>query len=376
MKIKHILPLILLVLLGCSSGKQAFQRGDYFGAVQTAVERLRSNPGHKKSQQVLQTSYPQALQWAQQEIDLTLSGNDPLKWEKTVGVMQRVNHLASEIRRSPAALAIVPSPKTYTTEMNMALERAAEETYQAGLRMMKQPEKAAARQAHSLFTRSSEFVPEYKDTPARIREAKFRATTHVVVEPIPVYSKMFELSAGFFYNQVFEYLNKRFPRQSFVNFYSPEEFERSDIGNPDMVLQLEFYDFVVGAMKQGESEKEVTRTEKKNPKDTLSNETITYKAKLKTYTDQVASGGVVDLKIMEWPSEKLLVNDRIPGEFVWMNQYAIFAGDEKALTAEQLKLTKQKMVQPPPPQVLFTEFTRPIYEQLTGRLNNFFGRYR
>lgn len=376
MKANHILILFILILMSCSSGQKAFQRGDYFGAVHTAVERLRSNPDHRKSRQVLETSYPQAIQWAQGEIDLILSANDPLKWEKTVGIMRRVNDLAGEIRRSPAALSIVPAPKTYTTEMNMALERAAEETYQAGLRLMQQPEKSAARQAYSLFSRSSELVPGYKDTPERIREAKNRATTHVVVESIPVHSRMFELSAGFFYNQVFEYLNKRFPRQGFVNFYSPEEYERSDIQNPDMILQLEFYDFVVGAMKQSESEKEVTQTVKKNPKDTISNETITYKAKLKTFTDQVASGGVIDLKIVEWPSKKLLVNDRIPGEFVWMNQYAIFVGDEKALTAEQLKLTKQKLVQPPPPQVLFTEFTRPIYDQLTGRLNNFFGRYR
>jgi hypothetical protein len=376
MKIIRLLPFLFLVLMACSTGQKAFQRGNYFEAVNTAVERLRSNPDHKKSAQVLQSSYPQALQWAQDEIDILLSGNDPLKWEKTVNVMRRVNNLVSEIRRSPAAMRIVPSPKVYTSEMNMALEKAAEETYQGGLARMNLPERAAAREAYSLFIRSNELVPGYKDTPQLIREAKARATLNVVVEPIPVHSRLFELSAGFFYNQVYEYLNKRFPQQGFVNFFSPEEFDKSTLQDPDMILRLEFYDFVVGALKQNESEKEVANTVKKNPKDTLSNETITYKAKLKTFSDQVASGGVVDMKIVEWPSEKLLVNDRIPGEFVWVNRYAIFVGDEKALSTEELKLTKQKMVQPPPPQLLFIEFTKPIYDQLTGRLNNFFGRYR
>ncbi len=376
MKINRFLPLFFLILMACSSGQKAFQRGNYFEAVHTAVERLRSNPDHRKSQQVLQSSYPQAMQWAQDEIDLALSGIDPLKWEKTVGVMKRVNNLASEIRRSPAALKVIPTPKVYTSEMTMALERAAEETYQAGLARLQQPEREAAREAYSLFMRSNELVQGYRDTPQLIREAKTRATMNIVVEPIPVHSRLFELSAGFFYNQVFEYLNRRFPRQGFVNFFSPEEFDKSGIKNPDMVLRLEFYDFLVGALKQSESEREVTNTVKKFPKDTLNKETITYKAKLKTFTDQVSSGGVVDLKIVEWPSEKLLVNDRIPGEFIWTNRYAIFAGDEKALSTEQLQLTKQKMMQPPPPQVLFTEFTKPIYDQLTGRLNNFFGRYR
>jgi len=375
-KIYRLLPLILLVLLGCSSGQKAFHRGNYFEAVTTAVERLRSKPNHRKSQEVLESSYPLALKWAQDEIDMILSGNDPLKWEKTVGVMRRVNQLASEIRKSPAALRIVPEPKTYSTEMNMALERAAEETYQAGLSLMKQPEKRAAREAYEMFRRSNELVPGYKNSVQLMREAKAKATLNVVIEPIPVHSKMFELSAGFFYNQVFEHLNRRFPPQGFVNFFSPEEFDRSDVENPDMIVRLEFYDFVVGALKQTESEREVTNTVRKNPKDTLNKETITYKAKLKTFTDEVRSGGVVDLKIIEWPSEKLLVNDRIPGEFVWVNRYAIFVGDEKALSPEQLQLTRQKMMQPPPPQALFVEFTKPIFDQLTGRLNNFFGRYR
>lgn len=180
MNINRIFPLFFLFLIACSSGQKAFQRGNYFEAVNTAVERLRSNPDHKKSAQVLQSSYPQALQWAQDEIDLLLSGNDPLKWEKTVNVMRRVNNLASEIRRSPAALRIVPTPKVYTSEMNMALERAAEETYQAGLRMMKQPERNAAREAYSLFMRSNELVPGYKNSLQLIREAKERATLNVV----------------------------------------------------------------------------------------------------------------------------------------------------------------------------------------------------
>ncbi len=374
--INRLIPVILLIIMGCSSGQKALQRGNYFEAVTTAVERLRSKPDHRKSQQVLESGYPLALGWAQDEIDLILSGNDPLKWEKTVGVMGKVNNLANDIRRSPAALKIIPSPKIYTTEMTMATERAAEETYQAGIRMMKQPERQAAREAFAFFQRSNALFPEYKDTQQLMRDAKTKATLNVVIEPIPVYSKLFQLSADFFYNQLFEHLNRRFPAQGFVNFFNPEEFDRSDIKNPDMIVRLEFFDFVVGALKQTESEREVSNTVKKNPKDTLNNETITYKAKLKTFTDQASSGGVVDLKILEWPSEKLLVNDRIPGESVWVNQYAIFVGDEKALTADQLRLTKQKMMQPPPPQAMFVEFTKPIFDQLTGRLNNFFGKYR
>ncbi|HOI50632.1 MAG TPA: hypothetical protein PK167_15060, partial [Prolixibacteraceae bacterium] len=133
--------------------------------------------------------------------------------------------------------------------------------------------------------------------------------------------------------------------------------------------------FVVGNIRHSESEKEATNTVKIETKDTTKVTTVTYKAKIKTFTDQVSSGGVVDLKIADFPAGKLLLNDRIPGEFVWVNQYALFVGDEKALSPEQLRLTRNKALPPPPAQNLFIEFTKPIYNQLTGRLNQFFRQY-
>lgn len=365
----------MILLAGCTAGKKAFESGNYYGAVHTSVERLRSSPDHKKAAQVLKEAYPMALKWTQDEIDLTLSSNDPQKWDRTVSLMQQVNNLANTIRQSPGALRIIPQPKIYTSEMNMAREKGAEENYQNALSRLSQPDRQSAKQAYFLFGRSLELVPGYRDAEARMHEAKQLATTHVVVEPIPVHSALFQLSADFFYNQVFEYLNGRFPAQSFVQFYSPEELKVAKINAPDLILRLEFFDFVVGNIRHSESEKEATNTVKIETKDTTKVSTVTYKAKIKTFTDQVSSGGVVDLKIADFPAGKLLLNDRIPGEFVWVNQYALFVGDEKALSPEQLRLTRNKALPPPPAQNLFIEFTKPIYNQLTGRLNQFFRQY-
>ncbi len=375
MKKRLIIISLALVLMACSTGQKAYERGDYFGAVFTAVDRLRSNPDHGRSASVLESSYPMALKWAQDEIDLTLSSNEYGKWDKTLGIMQRVNDLANAIRQSPAAIRIIPNPKIYTSELTSVREKAAEENYQNGLFLLGQNNREAAKQAFYAFTKSNQLIAGYKQSISKMQEAKAMGTTYVVVEPFPVHAPLFQLSADFFYSQVFEYVNNRFPAQGFVNFFSPEELQKSGIGNPDMILRLEFYDFVVGNTLRTESEKEVSRTVKVTTKDSLRTPTITYRAKLKIFTEKVASGGVVDLKIIDYPTGKLMVNDRIPGEFIWMNQFALFVGDEEALSDEEYRLTKQKSLPPPPPQALFVEFTKPIYSRLTGRISNFFAQY-
>ena len=43
----------LIILTSCSSGKKSLQKGDYFSAIITAVQRLNSAPDNKKAVSVL-----------------------------------------------------------------------------------------------------------------------------------------------------------------------------------------------------------------------------------------------------------------------------------------------------------------------------------
>lgn len=52
-----------------------------------------------------------------------------------------------------------------------------------------------------------------------------------------------------------------------------------------------------------------------------------------------------------------------------------FNGDERELSPEQMRLTKLKEQVPPPPQDLFIEFTKPIYNQITTKIRDFYKAY-
>ncbi|HZH73912.1 MAG TPA: hypothetical protein VFD91_15555, partial [Mariniphaga sp.] len=60
-----LLSFVAIIFTSCSSGKKAFQQGDYFIAVSKAVDRLRSSPDNKKAATVLDEAYRYALEWSQ-----------------------------------------------------------------------------------------------------------------------------------------------------------------------------------------------------------------------------------------------------------------------------------------------------------------------
>lgn len=376
MKIRFSVYLMLLLLLAsCSTGKKALQKGDYFSAVLKAVERLKSSPENKNAIKVLREGYPMTLEWSQEEMDFILSSNSAFKWEKAIGLMKQVNQMSDEIRSTPAARKIISNPKTYTSELNMATEKAAEERYNAGLSELKMNTREAGRRAYEHFNKADQFVRGYKNVRELMETSKQLATIRVILETIPVHTQKYRLSSEFFYNQVFEYLNNQFRSSGFVNFYSPFQAEKEGLRNPDFIVDMEFFDFSVGNLIRSEKEEKVEKRVKIETKDTTRVQYKTYEAKLKTFTDQVLSGGTLRVRIIEPSTDKLLSDELVPGSFTWVNQYAMFIGDVEALDNNQRELIKRKAMPLPPEQDLFIEFTKPIYSQVTQNLNRFFRRF-
>ena len=374
--------LFTLVLGACSSGKKALEQGDYMQAIEKAVSRLGNDPDNKKAKRVLTDGYSLAMDYYQEEIDQTLSGNDPFKWGNTLGIMQRVNHLSDLIRQVPAARKLVPSPKTYTSELENVTGRAAEERYHAGILSLERPSREDAKEAYFNFQQADQLVRSYKDVLEKMAVAKERATIKVILEPIPLPSRRYELSANFFYEQVIDRMNQKFPRQSFVNFYTPEEADQMKLKYPDLIVRFEFYDFFVGRLNHYENQEALTRIVEREVEVKVGRDSVRIekrqerlRGKIKIITDEVASGGLLNVKIAEFQSQKTILNEEVPGEFLWQNQYGVFVGDEGVLTKQQIRILNNRAVPPPAPQDMFIEFTRPIYVRLTDRLIAYFNKY-
>lgn len=370
---------ILFILLSCSSGKQALQKGNYEEAVLTAIKRLRNKPSHKNARETLRQAYPLTLSYHMERIATLKASSEPFRWENVLQSYQTLTMLYNEMQRCPACLQLVPNTRSFLNEASEARNLAAAERYAAGARAFQRDHsRISAKEAYLHFKIALDLIPDYKDAHAKMNEAYFYATVKVVLEQIPVHSRSLGLSHEFFQNKINEFVSSA-RMNDFVRFYTPQEAKSTNLEKPDHLVRLQFDDFVVGQVYFKEASEKISRDSvvvghvevegvKKNVYGTVTAEFISFR---KT----VSSRGVLDLQIYDPMASRIINQQKMPGEFVWQSEWATFKGDERALSKKQLELCKLKEVPPPPPQDLFIEFCKPIYGQVTGHLERFYRSY-
>ncbi len=209
-------------------------------------------------------------------------------------------------------------------------------------------------------------------------EAYYHATLKVVLEQIPVHSRSLSLSNEFFQNKINEYVSSN-RMNEFVRFYTPQEAKTTKLERPDHMIRLQFDDFVVGQVFFKESTETFTRdsvvvgkTEVNGVKKDVYG---TVTAKYTVFRKTVSSRGLLDMQIYDPAADRVVNQEKLPGEFVWTSEWASFKGDERALDKKQLALCNRREVPPPAPQDLFIEFCKPIYSQVTSSLSRFYRNY-
>jgi hypothetical protein len=177
-------------------------------------------------------------------------------------------------------------------------------------------------------------------------------------------------------------LNQNFQEKDFVHFFSPEQAEKTNLKYPDMVLRMGFYDFFIDRPQHFEEERELTKQveekyQVKINRDSTVTKTrmVTKRGKIKIVTDQVGSGGLLELKAVDFQSQKMVFTDKIPGQFQWQNKYGVFVGDPEVLDNTLSGIVGNKVLMTPAPQDMFVLFTKPIFNQLTDKLTNYFRQY-
>lgn len=368
----------ILLLTGCSSGKKAYERGNYYEAVIRSVQRLRQKPDHSKSIEALKNAYPLALEDLESGANNAIASNEQFKYKNAIASYHQINQMYEQIKQCPGCLKVIRSPKNYYAEIGPLKEKAAEESYNAGITAMMKGTREAARQAYFNFSDAQTFVSDYKDVVEYLDKSKWEATLKVVVEQIPVPSR-YNLSGAFFQNKVEEFLHSNYPDRGFIRFYTDKEAKVINLTKADQLLRIQFEDFMVGNTSLKEKEETVTRDSVKVGETKLEGKVVpvynTVKAKLTTYRKEVTSSGLLSMVIVDGKTNGILSTKKFNGQYSWVSTWGQFNGDERALTDQQLSLCKQKEMQPPQAQDLFLEFTKPIFDQLVPAIKGFYASY-
>ncbi len=371
---------LLMIGFGCTSSKKLLKQGAYYEAVLTATDKLKKNPGHDKTQKALRMAYPLAVQHFKEQIHKAKVTKDQWQWSLTADAYQSLNTMYEAIQSTPKARQIVSNPKSFYEQYAQVKGKAAQEQYKAGDHALSDNTREGAREAYYYFQRADQYVAGYQDVEKKMREAKDKATLKVVIDPVPVPSRFYKVSGDFFYNQVTQHLKNKYGQNSFIAFYTPHEANKWGIDVPDQILELRFEDFTVGQTNTSRHTENITKDSVKVGEITMEDGTKKpvygeVSAKLTTHHIQVISGGILSMIVLDGQNHGVLLNDEMEGQFTWVDEWATYQGDKRALTGEQLHLCGKRASVPPPPQDLFVEFTKPIYDQLTNRIYQYYRGY-
>jgi hypothetical protein len=368
---KTYLPFVVLISLllldSCSSGKVALKQGDYYSAVSQAVARLRQNPDHKKSQEVLRTSYQMAVDYLETDAQNQIASNASFKWKNAVQNYESINNLYEQIRTSPGALKIIPNPVNKYQELTEVKNKAAEETYEAGIQAMLKNTREDAKRAYFLFSEANNFSPAYRESIEMIEQSKFNATLKVIVDPT------FQNYNDWNFEPVIFGVR---PSQ-FVKFYTPREAQDANIQHIDQFVKV-----VVNAYSEARpvitKRVETFKDSVKVGEKTVNNQKVPVYEKITgtmtIFEKSITSRGSITLYIKDANSNAELRNSDIISEERWADRWATCSGDSRALSETNRKMcgTKEPYMTR---DFLRNQTKKELDNKLANSLSGFYSQY-
>jgi hypothetical protein len=352
---------LTLLLSACSSGKKAYERGDYYNAVLQAVERLRQKPDHEKSQEALRLAYPMAIDYLESQATSTIASDAPFKWKQAIGYYNQINNLNDQIKTSPAALKVIRTPVTKYSEIAELKKKAAEESYEAGIQAMMKNSRSGAIQAYYLFKEANDFDPGIKDVVELQYRAEYDGTLRIV------YAQQVYRNEWVAVEPVIN--NLRLP---FTKFYTPEQAESEKVPVHQTLL--------IEVLGYTESRPATTKTETAHRDSVLVDKTVGGK-KVKVYEDvtgkstmyekRSSSQGQVRITIKERESDKQLMNTDFTGAGNWTGSWARCSGDNRAIP-ERIRRICSKSEPDPDNDAMLGQARKDVLTKVEASLSSFY----
>ena len=364
----------LFLLSACTSSKQQFEKGNYEKAVALSIKKLRKKPDNNKQKNILKAAYAYAVQVSEEKIKQHQQSTDRFKWDRVIEQYRKMQQLYTDLLQCPACLAVI-EPIDLQNELNQALAEGANVYVEEGQKALATQQKDGGRLAYRHFAQAKAYQNNYGNIDRMLNQARIQGTEIIGISRIPVSSKGLELNTAFFLQQLTQALNDL---NYFFAVFAPVEQLAEQKQVPDQVVDLSFDDYYIGQTYVKEVRESLVRDSVKvgEVTDSLGTKYTVYgevKADLQRFEKTIESGGLLNIAIVEPNSRSILFQQKIPSTTVWENDWATYQGDKKALTKEELALTQEKELLPPPSQDLFYSFTRPLFDQTASLLRR---RYR
>lgn len=157
-----LIPLLFCLLYGCKSAKKSLKRGDFDDSVLRAVEKLKDNPDHTSSIEILKQAYPAALEQHLQELKQIQLSADLFKSEPELISYENLNKLYKAISQCNVCAKAVDA-RNFENEEYTARNNAVNIRYKEGERSLSNGDRESARKAYEHFEKVNLLIPDFKE---------------------------------------------------------------------------------------------------------------------------------------------------------------------------------------------------------------------
>lgn len=366
---------VALLLFACNPSQKAFKKGNYYDATIKAVKQLRNNPESKNALEVIKKSYPMELDYERQQINQLSISNHPDKYMNIVETYTRLNNLADEITRCPAALEVLKPVIYFHNQLQKAEELAISEQFETASKLLERGNYLDARDAVERLEWIKEKNPNFNNLNSRLAEARDLATIKIVVEMKPDLNSNFDVNSKVFYTRLIDFLGKNVANE-FTKFYQPDLAQKINV-QPQEIVTVQFLEFQIANLVEREKESKyesdsVVVGSYTDDQGKEHNVLGLVKATVNSNERELHARGLLEIKVVDYNSKEILSSQKFPADYFWKNEWATFNGDERAIPSEQLKLTKRKQQIPPSPQEMFLLLSDQIFNNSSQYLKSYY----
>ncbi len=377
-KILYSLIILFFLFASCRSSRNSIANTQEDIALLAAIKKLDKNPGDTSLQNNLSAFYEDATKVHLDNIDVYGTLTSPDKWEKIINEYQVLQHLSGVINSSANAKKFLKTT-TYDAKIAVVKENAAANYYEIGMNYLNNGDKESSRDAYYAFKKSQEFVPGYKDASRQMNNAYQNSIVNVIINPVTDNSFYYN-NAGWnnfgnsFNNDLLQRslvrdLGGDYTKNAMARFYTDWEARSADI-NPDLFVDLTWVNLEVPQPYTSQYSRNVSK-QIETGKDTSGHvlrETV--RATLYITKKYFTATGDLESRITGAATRNIVDSKRYTAQFNWEHEYAIYKGDSRALSGNDLALINNRNFQVPNKQDILNELYQRIYPQVKNGIYN------
>lgn len=370
--------LFVFVLSSCGSSRYAKTQTVEDKALVAAIKKVDKNPSDTMALNGLRELYNDAATQHLNNIEVYKTLSDESKWPKILKEYNALERLNNTVNSSKIASKYI-RPISFTAEIQLARNQAAEDYYNLGLEFLQNNDKESARHAYSLFNKSAEMVPNYKDVKRQLAIAKEKSTLNIVINPIRDESRYYnDLGWNRFGNSFNnDYLQRNlvrdlggdYNRGSFARYFTDRDASRGNV-DVDWVVDLTWTNLDIPRPYTRQYNRNVSQQIKVGTDTSGKAVYETVSATLYITQYYFTARGELEVRVTDAHTGYNVNLNRYSSTVDWKQEYATYRGDSRALSNQDRTILNNQTIREPRREDILDELFRKIYPQAKTGIYN------